>query len=53
MSQHYSVEVHPIYGLSQVLTTTYKSGMITKRYLDIKTGLPFDIIWVRPKQDDL
>lgn len=52
MSQHYSVEFHAEHGLVQVLTTTYKSGEITKKYLDIKTGIPFDIVWVRPKQDE-
>lgn len=48
MSQHYSVEFHAEHGLVQVLTTTYNSGEITKKYLDIKTGIPFDIVWVKP-----
>ena len=48
MSQHYSVELHAEHGLVQVLTTTYNSGLVSKRYLDIKTGLPFDCIWIKP-----
>lgn len=34
---------------TKVLTTTYKSGAVSKRYLDIKTGLPFHVEFVKPK----
>ena len=51
MTQVLSVELHAVHGLVQVLTTTYNSGLVSKRYLDINTGLPFDCIWVKPKGD--
>lgn len=35
--------------LTKVLTTTYKSGLVSKRYLDIKTDLPFHVEFVKPK----
>lgn len=35
-------------ALMKVLTTTYNSGAMSKKILDIKTGMPLDIIWVRP-----
>jgi len=50
MTQVLSVELHAVHGLVQVLTTTYNSGLVSKRYLDINTGLPFDCIWVKPKK---
>jgi hypothetical protein len=36
--------------LVQVLTTTYNSGIKSKRYLDAKTGLPFHIEWINPNK---
>ena len=35
--------------LTKVLTTTYKSGHVSKRYLDSTTGLPFHVEWIKPK----
>ena len=35
--------------LTKVLTTTYKSGHVSKRYLDSSTGLPFHVEWIKPK----
>ena len=35
--------------LTKVLTTTYKSGVVSKRYLDAQTGLPFHVEWIKPK----
>ena len=49
MTQTLSIEKHPEGVFSKVLTTTYKSGVISKRYLDIETNIPFDIVWLAPK----
>ena len=38
--------------LTRVLTVTYKSGQVAKRYLDAKTGLPFLVVWTFPKEDN-
>lgn len=35
--------------LTKVLTTTYKSGHVSKRYLDSATGLPFHVEWLKPE----
>lgn len=39
--------------LTKVLTTTYKSGIVSKRYLDAKTGLPFHVEWIKPEGNNL
>ena len=33
--------------LTRTLTTTYRSGAISKRYLNAE-GLPFEVVWVKP-----
>lgn len=38
--------------LTKVLTTTYKSGHVSKRYLDSSTGLPFHVEWIKPTSWD-
>jgi hypothetical protein len=35
--------------LVQVSTVTYKNGIVSKRYLDAKTGLPFHVEWTKPQ----
>lgn len=47
MTQTMSIQSHPDAGLCKVLTTTYKSGAQSKRYLDAQ-GMPFDVEWVKP-----
>lgn len=47
MTQTMSIEKHPEGVFTKVLTTTYNSGMKSKRYLDAQ-GMPFDIVWVKP-----
>lgn len=45
-----SVSVVSFQGeLTRVLTTTYKSGIVSKRYLDAQTGLPFHVEWIKPE----
>ena len=52
MKQIITVENHAEHGLTQVVTTHYSSGAISKRYLDAK-GLPFDAIWIKPLKKSL
>lgn len=47
MTQTMSIEKHPEGVFTKVLTTTYNSGVVSKRYLDAH-DVPFDIIWVKP-----
>lgn len=49
MTQTLCVVKHVEHGLTKVLTTTYKSGLVSKRYLDAQTGLPFHVEWIKPK----
>ena len=34
--------------LTKVLTVTYNNGAQSKRILDSKTGLPLELVWLRP-----
>lgn len=47
MTQTTTIQCYPEGQLCKVVTTTYNSGVISKRYLDA-TGMPFDIEWVKP-----
>lgn len=47
MIQNLTSEMHEG-ALTKVLTTTYNSGAMSKKILDIKTGMPLDIVWVKP-----
>ena len=52
-----TTEFHPEYGITEVLTTTYKSGaykgIVSKKYLDAKTRLPFEVIWLNPQGQEV
>lgn len=48
-----TTEFHPENGITEVLTTTYKSGIVSKKYLDAKTRLPFDVIWLNPQGKEI
>lgn len=47
MIQNLTSEMHEGV-LTKVLTVTYNNGAQSKRILDAKTGMPLDIVWLRP-----
>ena len=48
-----TTEFHPEHGITEVLTTTYKSGIVSKRYLDSVTKMPFEVIWLNPQGQEI